>query len=221
MRPPAGRGFGGGGGRGFGGRAGGGGGRGFGGRGGRGGRGGFDEGPPDTVVGASDDAMPTCPSTMADAKERRRRQTTRGRDNWAPVCFLPSSRGVFSTAGWVFGDGRDFRDTARGPADVVRRRRRHLDNRLTRYDADGPLFLFPRAEVGTFMHACEGEAVCKLTNVKVRSPRRGKRRPTSLRRVCSCCGNEMLWRKKVDLCRLQPSTSAGFNTRRGGVRVRR
>jgi hypothetical protein len=26
---------------------------------------------------------------------------------------------------------------------------------------------FP-AEVGTFMHACEGEAVCKLTNAKVR-----------------------------------------------------
>lgn len=50
MRPPAGRGFGGGG-RGFGGR-GSPGGRGFGGRGGRGGRGGFDEGPPDTVVGA-------------------------------------------------------------------------------------------------------------------------------------------------------------------------
>ena len=49
MRPPAGRGFGGGG-RGFGGRSPGG--RGFGGRGGRGGRGGFDEGPPDTVVGA-------------------------------------------------------------------------------------------------------------------------------------------------------------------------
>jgi hypothetical protein len=51
MRPPAGRGFGGGGGRGFGGRSPGGRG-GFGGRGGRGGRGGFDEGPPDTVVGA-------------------------------------------------------------------------------------------------------------------------------------------------------------------------
>ena len=48
MRPPAGRGFGGGG-RGFGGRSPGG--RGFGGRGGRGGRGSFDEGPPDTVVG--------------------------------------------------------------------------------------------------------------------------------------------------------------------------
>ena len=46
MRPPSG-------GRGFGGGGRGGGGRGFGGgRGGRGGRGGFDEGTPDTVVGA-------------------------------------------------------------------------------------------------------------------------------------------------------------------------
>lgn len=53
MRPPAGggRGFGGGG-RGFGGGRSPGGRGGFGGRGGRGGRGGFDDGPPDTVVGA-------------------------------------------------------------------------------------------------------------------------------------------------------------------------
>ena len=52
---------------------------------------------------------------------------------------------------------------------------------LVRSSASPPLFP-SSAEVGEFMHACEGEAVCKLTNAKVRSLRLQPRAPFRARK---------------------------------------
>ena len=139
MRPPAGRGFGGGG-RGFGGRSPGG--RGFGGRGGRGGRGGFDEGPPDTVVGAFSYASRSLHASRSAGGRVERRPAHSARRNCWFTLVASGGVGVKSAA-------------ALSPLSLA---------------DHGPTRLTPRtrAEVGTFMHACEGEAVCKLTNAKVR-----------------------------------------------------
>jgi hypothetical protein len=84
MRPPmGGRG---GGGRGFGGGRSPGGRGGFGGRGGRGGRGGFDDGPPDTVVGAS----PT--RFRLEARFSRARASRTRESRCLLLFFYPSSR---------------------------------------------------------------------------------------------------------------------------------